>query len=193
MKKFLSSIFKNKVKGRKRRIFVCFLLIWFLKVSPVKGAPILGVDGFTPICRCLKSQTYSREITSLSTRLHENPTNENIPRQNKTRYNRRIKEYGVILEDLQIRNKYKHAGDFGVKGNPSRENFELFKDRITDHMRDPSTIIKEGTYKKNIDVMHYVNENTGLNVMIRQDDNTFLSGWKLNEKQLQNLKNKGAL
>ena len=29
--------------------------------------------------------------------------------------------------------------------------------------------------------------------MIRQDDNTFLSGWKLNNKQLENIKNRGAL
>lgn len=29
--------------------------------------------------------------------------------------------------------------------------------------------------------------------MIRQDDNTFLSGWKLNDQQLKNIKNRGAL
>jgi hypothetical protein len=42
-------------------------------------------------------------------------------------------------------------------------------------MTDPSTIIKEGTYK-NIEVLHYLNEQTGLNLMIRQNDHTFLSG-----------------
>ena len=101
MKKFLSSIFKNKLKGRKRRIFVCFLLIWFLKISPVKGSSILGVDGFTSTYICRKSQTYSREATSLSTSLHENSNNQNIPRENKTRYNCLIKEYDAILKDLQ--------------------------------------------------------------------------------------------
>ena len=60
-------------------------------------------------------------------------------------------------------------------------------------MKNPSTRIKEGTYKKNIEVLDYFNEETGLNVMIRQDDNTFLSGWKLNKKQLENVKNRGAL
>jgi hypothetical protein len=29
--------------------------------------------------------------------------------------------------------------------------------------------------------------------MIRQDENTFLSGWKLNNEQQQNVKNRGAL
>jgi hypothetical protein len=60
-------------------------------------------------------------------------------------------------------------------------------------MTDPSTIIKEGTYKKNIEVLHYCNEQTGLNVMIRQNDGTFLSRWKLNNQQRQNVKDRGAL
>ena len=47
--------------------------------------------------------------------------------------------------------------------------------------------------KRVIEVLHYFNEETGLNVMIRQDDNTFLSGWKLNNQQLENVKNRGAL
>ena len=61
-------------------------------------------------------------------------------------------------------------------------------------MRNPSTEIKECTDKKNIEVFQYFNEDTGLNLRIRQDDSTFLSGWKLNkEEQHQNVKNRGAL
>lgn len=126
-------------------------------------------------------------------RLQENPNNQNIPRENKSKYDRYLKEYGAILEDSQVRRKFKHAGDFGVEKNPCRENFELFKNNIIDHMEDPSTIVKEGTYKKNIEVTHYLTGETGLNVMIRLDNNNFLSGWKLNEEQLQNVKNRGAL
>jgi hypothetical protein len=55
---------------------------------------------------------------------------------------------------------------FGVPGNPYRENFQLFKDRLIDHMIDPSTIIKEVTYKKVIAVKHFFNLDKGLNVMI---------------------------
>jgi len=29
--------------------------------------------------------------------------------------------------------------------------------------------------------------------MIRQEDNTFLSGWELTNKQLENVRNRGAL
>lgn len=54
MKKFLFSIFrkwknfKNKLNGKKQRILLFFLLIWFLKVNPVKGTILLGTDGFPP-------------------------------------------------------------------------------------------------------------------------------------------------
>jgi hypothetical protein len=71
------------------------------------------------------------------------------------------------LNFSKVQKKFKHARDFGVTGNPNRENFELFKDKIVDYMRDPLIIIKEYTYKKDIEVMHYFNEDTGLNVMIR--------------------------
>jgi len=61
---------------------------------------------------------------------------------------------------LQVRSKFKHAVDFEVQGNPSRENFELFKNNIIDHLRDPSTVLKKDTYTKTIDVIHYLNEDT---------------------------------
>jgi len=169
------------------------LLIWLLKVSEVQAVPLPGADGFTPTYICPKRQTYSREATGLSTRLEQNPNNQNIPRENRAFYNRHVGD-GSILTDLQVRKKFnKHATDFGVLGNPNRKNYELFKDRIVEHMNNPSTRIKEGRYKKTIEVFHYLNEDTGLNVMIRQDDNTFLSGWELNNKQLENVKNRGAL
>jgi hypothetical protein len=145
----------SKLKGKKRKIFVSLLLLWSLKVNPVKAAPIQGVDGFIPTYVCPKRQTYSREAIALSSRLKENPKNQNIPREKRSRYDLRMLEFGCILEDLQVQKKFKHAPDFGVIGNPNRENFELFKDKIAEHMRDPSTIIKEGTYKKNIVVIHY--------------------------------------
>jgi hypothetical protein len=118
---------------------------------------------------------YSRQATALATRLKENPNNQNIPRGNRSRYDQRMPEFSCILEDLQVQKKFKHAPDFRVIGNPNRENFELFKDKIAEHMRDPSPEIKAGTYKKNSEVIYYFNEDTGLNVMIRQDDKTFLS------------------
>lgn len=188
MKNFL------KIKGKIRKIFVSLLLFWYLTGNSVKGAPLPGADGFTPsyICR-RKRETYSREATAFSTHLQESPNNANIPRANKTRYDRHLPEFDCIIEDSQIRRKFKHAADFGVIGNFNRENFELFKDKIIEHMKDPSTVIKDGTFKKIIEVTHYFNADTGLNVMVRQEDGTFISGWLLTNEQQQNLKTRGAL
>jgi hypothetical protein len=179
-------------RENRNKSVIILLLIWALKVNQVQAAPLPGADGFTPTYICPKRQTYSREAAGLSTHLKENLNNQNIPRENRAFYDRHVGD-GSILTDLQVRKKFKHAPDFGILGNPDRKNYELFKDRIVDHMKNPSTRIKEGTYKKNIEVLHYFNEETGLNVMIRQDDNTFLSGWKLNNQQLENVKNRGAL
>jgi hypothetical protein len=179
-------------RENRKKILVILLLFWFLKVNRVQAAPFPDADRFTPTYICRKRQTYSREATALSIRLKENPNNQNIPRENRAIYDRRLPE-GSILEDLQVRKKFNHAPDFEVLGNPNRKNYELFKDKIGEHMTDPSTIIKEGTYKKNVEVLHYCNEQTGLNVMIRQNDGTFLSGWKLNDQQRQNVKDRGAL
>lgn len=65
------------------------LLLWFLKVNRVQAAPLPGADGFTPIYNiCRNRQTYSREATALSTRLKQNPNNQNIPRENGAVYDR---------------------------------------------------------------------------------------------------------
>ena len=179
-------------RSNRNKMLTILLLIWLLKVSEVQAVPLPGADGFTPtyiICR--KRQTYSREATGLSTRLEQNPNNQNIPRENRAFYNRHVGD-SSILTDLQVRKKFKHAPDFGVLGNPNRKNYELFKDRIVEHMNNPSTQIIEGTFKK-IEVTHYFNPETGLNVFFNRDNNKFISGWLLKDDQLDNMVNRGAL
>lgn len=97
------------------------------------------------------------------------------------------------MKDSQVLKKFKHANDFGVIGNVCRENFEIFKNKLIDHMKDPVIVKKKGTFKKDINVKHYTNYETGLNVMLRNDTNEFFSCWKLGKKQLKNVKNMGAL
>ena len=164
--------FIKKMKGKKRKILASLLLIWSLKTKLLEATPI-GADAWQQNYICRKRPTYSKQATTLSMGLEENSNNQNIPRENMNRYDRRIDEFDSTITDLQARKKFKHAGDFGILGDPNRKNFELFKDRIAEHIRDDKTKIKRGTYKKNIEVIHYFNEETGLNVMIRQDNNTF--------------------
>lgn len=155
-------------RENRKKILAILLLSWSLKVNRVQAVPP-SADGFTPTHICRKRQTDSRQVTVLSTRLKENPAI----------YDRHLPG-GLILEDLQIRKKFKHAPDFGIFGKPNRKNYELFKNKIEEHMTDPSTIIKKGTYDDVLHYLHYCNEQTGLNVLIRQNDGTFLTGWEVN-------------
>jgi len=59
-------------------------------------------------------------------------------------------------------------------------------------MKEPSTQIIEGTFKK-IEIIHYFNPETGLNVFFNRDNNKFISGWLLKNDPLDNMLNRGAL
>jgi hypothetical protein len=183
MKKLFSFIFKrfkkfkNKLKGKKRKLFFSLLLIWAVKAGQVKGAE--GFPQPPPPGRVNKFQ-------------NECFKDPNDPRKNPD-IKMTIRNYPVILQDQQVQDKYKHAYMFGVPGKRCRENFEFFKLKLVEHMFDPSTIIKEGTYKKTTEVIHFFNPDTSLNVMIKKEDNTFFSGWKLSKPQIKNVTERGAL
>jgi hypothetical protein len=72
------------------------------------------------------------------------------------------------------------------------ENAQLFKDKIIEHMKKPSTQIIEGTFKT-IEVTHYLDTETGLNVFFNRDNKKFISGWLLKDDQLDNMVNRGFL
>ena len=55
-----------------------------------------------------------------------------------------------------------------------------------------SAEIINGTYRGK-EVIHYFNKDTGLNVMINSETKKFLSGWKLEDDQLENMLNRGSL
>ena len=49
-----------------------------------------------------------------------------------------------------------------------------------------------GTYRGQ-DVYHYYNPKTDLNVMVNRSNNKFISGWRLSDKQIINMKNNGNI
>ena len=98
---------------------------------------------------------------------------------------------GPADEERQLQAKFKHAEDFGVKDKWSKAAGQRFKEAIQRHIGDPGTTTISGTYRGE-PVTHYVNPQTGLNVMKDQYGN-FLSGWKLNPQQLQNVLTRGSL
>ncbi len=97
----------------------------------------------------------------------------------------------INISNQQLQKKYKHAKDFGVNGNNNSSSLSRLREAIERHVADPATKIIKGTYRGE-PVTHYVNPNTGLNV-IKDASGNFLSGWKLNPSQLQNVLSRGSL
>ena len=91
----------------------------------------------------------------------------------------------------QLQKKFKdHAWQFGITGNFDSANRELFRKALIKHMNE--NLICIGTYRGK-SVYHYYNPDTNLNVMFDRKTNKFISGWKLNDEQLENVINRGSL
>lgn len=97
----------------------------------------------------------------------------------------------LLNTSRQLQAKFKHAGDFGVVGNYSKANAGKFSSAINQHINSAGVQTINGTYRGQ-SVIHYLNPNTGLNV-ISSPSGQFISGWKLNPAQLQNVLKHGGL
>ena len=91
----------------------------------------------------------------------------------------------------QLQSKFKHAADFGIKGNWNKAAGSKFSSAINKHINSSSVQAIQGTYRGN-PAIHYLNSKSGLNV-ITNTKGTFVSGWKLNSKQLENVIKHGGL
>ncbi|MDQ1212154.1 colicin D domain-containing protein [Pantoea anthophila] len=96
----------------------------------------------------------------------------------------------ISFENRQLQKKFKHAVDFNVSGNPNGEGLKAYEKAIKAHIDDPLTQQIAGKYRWNQDVNHYFNPETKIDVMTRPDGN-FISGWKLSETQISDLKGEG--
>lgn len=100
-----------------------------------------------------------------------------------------IKE--IKISEKQAQKKFKHAKEFGVDGNYSKENATAFQNAIDSHVNDPNTIMINGTYRGD-SVTHFYNPNTGLNAIV-SNEGDFISGWKLTDYQASHIINSGKL
>lgn len=91
----------------------------------------------------------------------------------------------------QLQKKFKHAVDFGIKGNYSKANGLQFNSAINQHINSPGVRAIQGTYRGS-PVTHYVNPSSGLNVIVGPN-NQFISGWQLGADQLMNVLKHGGL
>ena len=72
----------------------------------------------------------------------------------------------------------------------NRENFVLFTDRLEEHMKDPNTILIEGSYRKTEndpgEAFHfYNNETLVIATFKRGGDNPFVTSWKMDNTPSQ--------
>ena len=91
----------------------------------------------------------------------------------------------------QLQKKFKHAKDFGVDGNFSKDNAKKFNQSIQKHMNSPGTKEIQGSYRGN-PVTFHTDSKSGLTV-IQNPNGSFLSGWKLNPQQLNHVLKDGKL
>ena len=97
----------------------------------------------------------------------------------------------IAVDPGQLQAKFKHAEDFGVNGSWNKTTAQQFEQAVQSHVSDPATQAIKGTYRGQ-PVIHNVNPQTGLNVMT-DAAGKFVSGWKLNAAQLQNVLTRGSL
>lgn len=99
----------------------------------------------------------------------------------------------IAISAKRLQKKWKHAKDFGVSGNFNKANAERYRKAIDDHVKNTNTVPIPGEYTRgNIQVVHYLDKTTGVNVMKDLDGN-FVSGWKLSTEQLNNVLKTGKL
>ncbi len=89
----------------------------------------------------------------------------------------------IRISHRQLQKKFKHAADFGIHGSYSEANAVKFEQAIRKFMNNQENKVFEGSYRGKECIFH-VNPQTRLNVITDPDEN-FISGWKLNQQQLQ--------
>jgi len=97
----------------------------------------------------------------------------------------------VKFETTQVRDKFKHARDFGVTVNSNPAGWKKLIEAMQRHLDAPGTQAIKGTYRGQ-PVIHHVDPKTGLNVMAKPNGE-FISGWRLNCDQLCNVLTRGSL
>jgi RHS repeat-associated protein len=97
----------------------------------------------------------------------------------------------LLRSSTQLQKKFKHASDFGVKGNYSRANASTFSSAIHQHINSAETMRILGSYRNTPSIL-YVNAKTGLNVVTDLNEG-FVTAFKLGAGQLKDVLSTGRL
>jgi|SRR5471032_1279605 len=88
----------------------------------------------------------------------------------------------IDFELWQLQHAFKHAADFGVEGNCNVRALRAFRLALERHIQSSGTEARAGWFRR-MPVTHFVDRETGLNVM-RDTQGKFLSGWRLSPRQM---------
>ena len=179
-------------RKRKRKFLLAFILALSIRSTKVNAdlfAEGFRLDPFPQ--KAPKSRPYSWYKPNF-------PTWRRVPRTMlEARKSNGAKNFSYYSSEFdckffysQLQAKFKHAFRFGIKGNYNKENRKLFFEALLNHIRQFKPI--SGTYHNKL-VYHYLDPETGLNVMINKETKQFLSGWKLSDKQLEHVLHDGHL
>ncbi len=168
-----------------------------MTVTITISAAIQEIKGVTWVKPWRESEVLSEEIAT-----HEEGVQRGVS-DNRGKEKDGSVLQGVVLEvaklssrilnttTKQLQAKFKHAVDFGVTGNWNKAAAGKFNSAINQYINSAGVKTINGAYRGQ-SVIHHVNPNTGLNV-ISSPSGQFISGWKLNPVQLQNVLKHGGL
>lgn len=97
----------------------------------------------------------------------------------------------IRFRERQLQKKFKHAADLGVSDSYSRESSKAFADALNEHVAEREVQQIVGTFRRR-PVIHYFKEASSIDVLT-EPDGTLISVWKLNDKQRENLVERGSL
>ena len=176
-------------QSNRIKMLTISILIWVLITSRVEATTLPGADGF-PVRpnpprdrlnrnKCRNYGIISRSATSVGSKQNNNQQDSyHEPSLNST------------FDKNQLQKKFNHAKDFGVEGNFNPANRDLYQRKLIEHMKYTHAYLS--TYRGR-DVYHYYNPRTNLNVMVDRNTNKFISGWRLSDEQIINMKNNGNI
>jgi hypothetical protein len=91
-----------------------------------------------------------------------------------------------IFARSQLQHEFKHAGDFGISGNPNNLTLRSYENEIRNHLNDPRTNEIAGTYYDTIKGSHFFNPQTELWAFFKENGDYHCS-WKLSIDQIKYL------
>ncbi|AKB28470.1 hypothetical protein MSSIT_1751 [Methanosarcina siciliae T4/M] len=87
------------------------------------------------------------------------------------------------ITSSKLQHEWKHASDFGIKGNWNKANGDLYEKAIQNHIITAPEVYKS-TYRQNQDVYVYLNKETGVGVYTDLSGN-YIGGWKFSREQIK--------